>query len=295
MNKFAVYNVVASSTGSHILLGDHEHNVAAYDLHNNVCSKIIKTTFDGDRLALSDEFSIIIAGAHHVHGLAAYSLDEGSEQWRRKDIKKVQSINLSSNGAVAYCEREDASLVVIDVQNGELQRTVRGAEAVYDSKYDDVKFVDAHKPYLLDSDMKRISYIEKTSFAILGAVFAPGLLFISESCGPIRCFDIASGKEQWRYNPEKGSHVLELGYHLERSSLLSIEWPKVRGGDYRLLRLTLEEGKILDSFPINEGGSCCFALDGQILAVARGQKGMEIINTGTGAVKAFIDLGDERT
>lgn len=187
MLDFDGRHVVPSSTGRRALFGAFEHAVVVRDLVGGAQSAGFATTFDsgGRRLALSDQLDGVLAAAYHVHGLAFYSCGTGRELWRRRDIKKVQHITLSSDGFTAYCGRDGASLTVVDLRTGETTRTVRGARALHDSRYDSVQFLDGTRPQLIDRVGHRRFQVHRTTFGFLDVTFAPGLLALSEQGG--RC------------------------------------------------------------------------------------------------------------
>jgi hypothetical protein len=250
------------------------------DLVRGTQSDTIRTTFDfgGQRLALSDELDGLLAAAYRIHGLAFYSCRTGREVWRRKDIKKIQHITLSRDGFTAYCGRDGSSLVTIDLQTGETRRKVRAARSVHDSPYDKVQFLDGTRPQLLDGAGGRRFYLARTAFAFLDVTFAPGLLVLSESGGPVRCIDLSTGQERWRYNPPPGSHVLCLGYREEEPCFLGVEWPFQKGGAKRLLQLSLNRGVILGTLDLGNPTDCCFALAGRVVVTAEGK----ILDSATG-------------
>jgi hypothetical protein len=270
---FEGHNVVASSTGRRVLLGAFERSVVVVDLKTGKPSKKLETTFDAGRhrLALSDEVDALIAAAYHLHGLALYCCKTGREQWRRKDVKKVQRISLSRDGLTAYCGREGVSLALVDLRSGETTRTVRGARALYDSKFDPLQFVDAKYPQLLHDDGRRKLPIERTAFAFLDVCFAPGLLLLSEAGGPVRCLEAATGRDLWRYQPRTGRHVLHLGYQDSGRCVLGVEWPYVEGGAKRLIRWSTKDGTMIDSIILGQPADCCFGLDGEVIVLADGR------------------------
>jgi hypothetical protein len=278
--------VVTSSRGNRVLFGAFEHSVVVRDLARGTESARLETTFDcgGRRLALSDELDGVLAAAYHVHGLAFYSCATGREIWRRKDIKKVQRVALSGDGCTAYCGREGASLAVVDLRSGETTRTVTGARAMRDSAFDAVRFVDGTRPQLVDGAGKRGFFVERTTFAFLDVTFAPGLLGLSESGGPVRCVDIRTGEERWRYQPQVGRHVLCLGYREAEPSLLGVEWPFEKGGAKRLLRWSLHDGSIIDSLDLGEPVDCSFAMAGEVIVTAEG----DVLDCATGATRGRI-------
>ena len=281
MLDFVGRHAVQSSTGRRALLGAWEHSVVVLDLLAGVCSPTFETTFDsgGNRLALSDELDGILAAAYHVHGLAFYCCATGRERWRRRDIKKVQHVALSRDGLAAYCGREGSALAIVDLGSGNTTRTIRGARSLHDSKYDAVQFLDATAPQLLSAAGKRLFRVERTTFAFLDVAFAPGLLLLTESGGPVRCIEIATGNERWRYQPREGRHVLHLGYREAEPSLLGVEWPFAKGGAKRLVRWSPDSGAVVDSVILGGPVDCCFGLSGEVIVSADG----DVRATSTGA------------
>ncbi|WP_457618860.1 hypothetical protein [Lutibacter sp.] len=288
MAGFQVRHVVSSSTGRRVLFGAFEQEIVIFDLLSGTRSETIQTTFDfgGRRLALSDEVDGVLAAAYYIHGLALYFCNTGREVWRRKDVKKVQCITLSRDGIKAYCGIEGSSLLVIDLYSGETVRKIKGAVALYDSPYDRVKFLDGTRPQVLEEDGHRRFYVERTTFAFLDVAFAPGLLCVSEAGGPVRCIDLLTGHEQWRYDPPSGTHLLSLSYCDEGYCFLGIEWSFEKGGTKRMLRLSYDEGIVLGSFDVGMPGGCTFALDGKVLVTSDGK----IFDTTTGKVVAEVSI-----
>lgn len=272
MLGFEGRHAVSSSTGRRALLGAFKESVVVQDLLTGVCSAAVETTFDfgGDRLALSDELDGVVAAAYHVHGLALYGCTSGREQWRRKDLKKVQRITLSRDGLTAYCGREGSSLEVVDLRTGNTKRTIRGARGLYESAFDGVQFLDATNPKLVNDAGQRLFSVRRETFAFLDISFAPGLLVVSEAGGAVRCIEIASGKERWRYKPRTGRHVLHLGYRDAEPSLLGVEWQFERGGAKRLMRWSLDNGDVLESLLLGEPADCCFGLSGEVIVLSSG-------------------------
>ncbi len=273
MHDFEGRIVVASSTGKRVVLGAMEHSAVVIDLDTRSTSTTLETTFDagGKRLALSDEMGALLAAAYHTYGLASYCCRTGRELWRRKDLKKVQRISLSADGITAYCGREDAPLAAVDLRTGETTYTVRGARGLYESRFDLLRFVDTTKPYLSRSDGGQNLPINRLSFAFLDVCFGPGLLVLSESGGPVRCFDTATGLERWRYEPMAERHVLHLGYQTSVPYVLGVEWPYVEGGSKRLIRWSPTDGTLVDTMILGRPADCCFGLDGEVVVLSDGR------------------------
>jgi len=86
-------------------------------------------------------------------------------------------------------------------------------------------------------------WIPKLTFAILSVAFTPGTACITESGGPVRCVDCASGKELWRHTPPTDSHILDLHYNALDGFVYGVAWHYQRGEFRYLVRLDSETGK----------------------------------------------------
>jgi hypothetical protein len=167
---------------------------------------------------------------------------------------------------------------MIDLHTGETIRKIRAARSLHDSPYEKVQFLDGMRPRLLDDRGNSRFDIHRTSFAFLGVIFAPGLLALSESGGPLRCLEINRGKEMWKYTPPLGNHILHVGYCENNSRFMAIEWPYEKGGPKRLLQLSEKNGSILGYIDLGEPIDCCFAFSGKFLVTTSG----DVIDTATG-------------
>jgi len=270
---FDIYEVVASSTARRVLFSAFDNDVAIYDLVTKAWSPTMHTTFDfgGERLALSDELDGILAAAYARYGIAFYSSTTGAELWRRKDIKKTYHVTLSRNGTTAYCAIGGSSLVVLDLHTGNTIDKIRDARAVYQSECDDVSFIEGSRSRLIDMSGQLITHIKNTSFAYLDVTFAPGKVCHSEAAGPVRCIDIQTGKELWRYQPDSGNHILKLGYDTQNHQFVGIEYNYQEAESKVLIRWSEEDGILHSRKKIGTPSDCCFALSGGVLVTTDAQ------------------------
>ena len=78
-------------------------------------------------------------------GLPGYNLYEtkdGTEVWRRKDLKKVQTTRTSVDGQRLLCGFEDKSFELLNLRTGRSKPSMRGVKDVIESVYDDLVVID---------------------------------------------------------------------------------------------------------------------------------------------------------
>ncbi|HVK78316.1 MAG TPA: hypothetical protein VM734_33655 [Kofleriaceae bacterium] len=272
-------DVVASSTGRRVLLAGWEHDVAVHHLASGRTSRPITTTFDagGRRLALSDQLDLIVAGAYHRHGVAAYCARTGAERWRRRDLKQIQHITLSRDGRLAYCGAERGPMAILHVRTGKTWGLLRGARALYESRVEPVAVVDTARPYLMGA-RGRLGWIPRLGFAFLDVTFAPGQVCVSDAGGPVRCLRLKDLDEAWRYQPPRGWHAVRLGYDRAARCFVGIEWNYKRGGPHAFTRLSAATGEVVGRWSLRNRAGAAFAGAGRRLVLSDGR----ILDTTTG-------------
>jgi hypothetical protein len=112
-------------------------------------------------------------------------------------------------------------------------------------------------PRVGDSDLAIVgsttSLVPRLTFAILDVTFSPDALCLSEAGGPVRCLNLETANERWRYLPPAGTHVVGLSYQSDQS-FYGVQWPYESGGPVTLLQFSQSTGDIrnvcdLKSFP----------------------------------------------
>jgi hypothetical protein len=118
--------------------------------------------------------------------------------------------------------------------------------------------------------------VPRITFAILDATFSPDALCLSETNGPVRCLDLKTAEERWRYLPPSGSHVLGLSYQADQS-FYGVQWAYKSGGPVMLLQFSQSTGAarnvcILKSFPdaFAFGGGNVLASSGDVVSLPTG-------------------------
>jgi len=273
-----------------IAVADFERYVQIWDIDSQRRIADLETTLDfgGNRLAITRDGQHCAVGAYHIHGVALYETKDGTEVWRRKDLKKVQSIRASVDGQRLLCGFEGKSFELLDVKTGRSKPSLRGVKDVFESVYDDLMIIDTKGRdfKLANAANKQIATVPRTTFAALGFAFAPGKLCITESGGSTRCYDTRTGKELWEHNPGNGIHALDLTYDESTQMFAAITWPYQKGGEHQLVTLHPDDGEAVRRTAITGAHEFAFCSNGSAFITSDGK----IRNTATAEVKGVLNF-----
>lgn len=144
MNSYAIRHFASTWSGSVIAAGEFERTVHVWDL-NGPCRLATFPTildFGGKRLAVTPEGTNCIAAAYHVEGIAAYAVPEGREIWRRKDLKKTQTLRVSLDGRRVYACLERRGCQVLHRETGRTLKAWAGVRDVWESPYEPLMLLE---------------------------------------------------------------------------------------------------------------------------------------------------------
>src|SRR5579871_6731737 len=129
-----IRHLATSWSGSAIAAGEFEHTVHAWDLPAEKHLATFPTILDfgGTRLAITRDGNNCIAAAYHVEGIAAYGTPDGAEKWRRKDLKKAQTIRISLDDRRVYACFDTRSCQVLNRESGKTIKTWPGVRDVWE-------------------------------------------------------------------------------------------------------------------------------------------------------------------
>jgi len=161
---------------------------------------------------------------------------------------------LSAANETVWCEVEGQPVLSLDINTGSTLGSLRTICDVFDSPFTQHVL---QEPRERDRNLAIVGsatlLVPRSSFAILDATFSPDALCLSEANGPVRCLNLDTGKERWRYQPPAGNHVLRLSYQADQS-FYGVQWAYERGGPKLLLRFSQSTGDArsicdLNTFP----------------------------------------------
>ncbi len=240
----SIRQFAASNTGNVFAAAEFEQLVHLCDLSSMQLLRTLKTTLDfgGNRLAISEDGTVLAVGAYYTHGIALYRTADNIEVWRRKDIKEVQQVSFCGDGTRVFCCTERKSCQVLNTARGTAFTALSQVKGIWESPFQPVRFLEQTRGYALTTLESPIARIERISFAVLGASFSESSICISEAGGPVRCFDTADGREIWRFEPAKGTHFLHVAFCRESASFVGVSWPYERGGKLLLQQFDRNSG-----------------------------------------------------
>lgn len=280
MSARLVREIAVSPSGQLAAAVDLGPEVFVWDVAGRRETGSFKSIFEfgGRRLAISDT-GLVVAAAYHRQGIACYDSRSGGLVWNRKDLTKVQCVSMSASSQFVYVCFDNRPCKVLWTNSGYTAFNIRGARMVFDSSYGPVALLDKKIPQVASQpNCKRSFTIERLSFAILDAVFSPTALAITESGGPVRGFDLKTGRERWQYQ-RPGCHILRVGYSDRQSAFFGVEWSYRRSGDYTLIRLESESGESSEVCNLGPGLTAEFCLGGDAVLKSNG----DVIDVASGA------------
>ena len=208
--------------------------------------------FGGHRLAVSPRGDCCVAASFRAGpngGVVCYEARSGRIVWQRADLRGVQGVRFSAMDDTIWCEIADRPVQSLDAHSGLTLGSLRTIQDVYDSLFTAHQLRERRGDLILiqDSFKRRVP---RLTFAILDATFSPDALCLSDAGGPVRCLDLGTAEEKWRYAPQAGCHVLGLSYQADQS-FYGVEWPYGRGGPKTLLRLSQGSGAVKNVCTLN--------------------------------------------
>jgi hypothetical protein len=118
---------------------------------------------------------------------------------------------------------------------------------------------------------RTVAKLPMLSFAMLDAGFGTDSVCVTESTGPVRCFDLTSGSEVWHYTPRKGKHVLRVCYSCGARAFFGVEWSFLRGGPREVVKLDCETGERSEVTQLGDSVAEVFCHEGNELLTSDGR------------------------
>ena len=243
----AIRHISTPFGGSIIALGEFESRIQIFDIENlSIISEFDSILdFGGNRLAISEDGQVCMIGSWKRNGLCAYNAKTGEIIWQNKELKKVQNIQmLRSDPSKAFIQLEGKVSRILDSKSGEEIETVRAALNYYDCPENQTVVLDSPSGIQVfnKNSTKPKKKIERQSFATLSIAISPSCFSISESAGPLSCYDNSTGELLWRIPVGAETHFLELAHNESLGYFIGVLWPYKHGGTKKLVYLNERTG-----------------------------------------------------
>jgi len=205
--------------------------------------------FGGCNLAFEPKGTYVVAGNSAKNGtIAAYEVLSGKEAWKRNGIRYPTHLRFGPSGHQISCTIDNRVVELLDTKTGSTNRVLKGVRRYFEGQSGQTLAVpSSSSAYLLRTGATAPVaefQIERLTFAVLDAAFGPDCLYLTESTGPLRCIDCATGSERWRFNPPAGSHVLRLHYNADDQMTYGVLWHYEKGAFRYLVRFDPRTGEM---------------------------------------------------
>lgn len=265
-----IRHISTSFSGHIIALAEFETQVQIFDIDTFKVISEFKTvlSFGGQRIAINEIGNICVCGAWAKYGICGYNTNSGNLIWQRKDLKKVQNLQiLRSDPKVLFASFAREASRLIDFETGADIDKIPNTINYYQSKFEAIDVFDRSSSIdLIDRiNKKRISKIERKSFATLDLTFNKDSFCVSESAGPLSCYDLFNGQLKWRSYASIDGHYLRIGFNESIDMFVGITWPYANGGDKKIKYINPITGVIENEINIKQPFETEFAQDGKLL------------------------------
>ena len=217
--------------------------------------------FGGHRLTLDPRGECCVAASFRAGqkgGVVCYEARSGRKIWHRADLRRVQGVRFSATGETIWCRAEGGPIQTLDAHTGLTLGSLKRVRKVFDSPFTPHLLHVPQGDYVIVGSTK--TRVPRITSAVLDATFSPDALCLSEAAtfrreagGLVRCLELNTAEERWRYLPPSGSHLLGLSYQPDQS-FYGVQWSFESGGPTMLLQFSQSTGAvrnvcILNSFP----------------------------------------------
>jgi WD40 repeat protein len=123
----------ASFGSTRVAAAEFECTVYVWDLAARKRVAVLETPLDfgGRRLAINPQGSVCATASYKLGGLTCYSVDSGSTVLLRGDLKRLNFVSFSGDGALLYCGSERGPLKVLDAETGADVRSYPSTDSAY--------------------------------------------------------------------------------------------------------------------------------------------------------------------
>ena len=263
-NKNLITCVKGDPSGSHVVAIERHGKIQVWDSQGSQRISRFDTILErvSRRLSISPDGRYIVVGAYSDRGVSLYSTNDGRELWNRPDLNQVQKVRFSSAGNYVVATFNEHQATFLSSTSGRsrryswLKKYFSRVEDIYESSFNSVFVHGQYDDDLLVTTREHLELVSipRKTFAVLDHTFSAHQICVTESGGPISCYDIRSGIELWEFNPGDEVHGLCVEYIPSLNAYATVVWPYEDGGENTLYLLECQTGEKLMQYPVLNGG-----------------------------------------
>ncbi len=213
------------------------------------------------RIAIGSTGQRLAVGTYNGNGVSLYDTESGREIWNRPDLNQVQKVRFSSTGDSVFVAFNEHQGTFLECKTGRSKRLslfkkyASGIKDIYQSQVDPIFVREPWDDSLQISTEKHVALnsIPRKTFGVIDYSFSPDQLCITESTGPVTCYNVFSGMENWEFDPGDGVHGLCISFVSHLDAYATIVWPYENGGDHTFYLLNRITGDIINNYVVPEG------------------------------------------
>ena len=277
-----IRHVSTSFQGSIIAVAEFEKKVQIVDVLKKTVISEFETVLDfgGERLAITESGGICICGCWERFGICGYDTSTGNMIWQRKDLKKVQKIEIiRSNNNAVFAQFANGVSRFLDIKTGNDILELRGVKNYYESRFQPVTVYNRSGKIEITEREKHtiLAKIQHQSFALLDVAFSTNSVLVSEAGGPISCYDTEKGELKWRLTRNASEHYVRVGFVEDIDAYICLSHP-FEHMNKKLIYINYNTGKIENQLDINQPIVAEFLFDDEFIVTSD----RELIDVKTG-------------
>ena len=242
--------VVADRIAPYVGLIGEAGELAVAGLDGEVLGPTIHASIDtAGRVALSAGQSMVFV-AQFAGRVEAFDWRNGKPLWKVGGYPELSVI--CCHGSRSLILRGiGGGCVALDQLTGSKVASLRGVRSLFaDSHEERMILLRKDIEYRMRLDSPPVHAIDSAAVDLISGCFGP-TSFIAASAGSIvRCFDLKSGAEKWRYDPGQGCQVLELAFCPGSSLVFAERINNETGGTGVAVMLDSESGHVVREAPL---------------------------------------------
>ncbi|MCA9310936.1 MAG: WD40 repeat domain-containing protein [Phycisphaerales bacterium] len=208
-----VRHIATTWDGDRVAAAQFEERVAVWNLRQRQQVSEFDTIlgFGGRRLCITRDGRFVVAATYHTQGVACYDANDGTLCWQRRGLKTAQHVSIDDSSGTVLVSFEMRSALALDLATGSELSTARDVRKSFVSPHTQARAL-AGKSGTVRIFTAPDPWSVRVRHPVLTIAFSPTAVAISEMGGPVSCYALETGQEQWRQTWLPNEHAIRIGY-----------------------------------------------------------------------------------